>query len=222
MTTLYGILLAATIFVGVPFVFSGPSISEGSALVDGPVDAKSRQTLAGNVVPTEVASREFGSLPYSPSLLASTTKEDGSAATLIDGRSRSLSPSIRLRMPSPSTAVSLYEAAAAPEPQAWPTTRWTCLEIAEAAARQGFTDTVTVAAIAVAESGGSSDALSVTPRERSVGPLQINMRAHPAYSESCLRSLSCALAAAWKISSGGTNFAPWSVYKSGSYLGRCA
>ena len=149
------------------------------------------------------------------------TIEDGSAAALIDGRSRSLSSAIRISHGSPVTQPSVYEAVVRPEPQAWPTTRWTCLEIAEAAARQGFTDTVTVAAIAVAESGGRSDALAVTPRERSVGPLQINMRAHPSYSESCLRSLSCSLSAAWKISVRGTNFNPWTVYRNGTYEGRC-
>lgn len=37
-----------------------------------------------------------------------------------------------------------------------------------------------------------------------------------------LRSLSCALAAMWRISSGGTNFAPWTVYRDGKHEGRCA
>lgn len=100
---------------------------------------------------------------------------------------------------------------------------WSCAEIERAAVARGFSSegARTVAAIAMAESGGRSAATAITPRERSYGPLQVNVLAHPHYSEESLRSLGGAIEAAWRISNGGKSFSPWTAWTSGKSEGRC-
>lgn len=90
----------------------------------------------------------------------------------------------------------------------------------------------TAAAIALAESGGRTDAISNTayPKlpgyhppgpgaspEYSVGLWQVNRLAHPQYSTASLETQMGAARAAVQISGDGSNFSPWSTYTSGAY-----
>ena len=72
-------------------------------------------------------------------------------------------------------------------------------------------------AISYAESGFNTLANLVTTKEDSVGIFQINLRAHPEVSRACAQDPFCAAKAAYRISSNGTNFTPWTVYTSGAY-----
>jgi hypothetical protein len=94
-----------------------------------------------------------------------------------------------------------------------------CQQVADAARQAGFPEFVipVVVAISRAESGCRSDATNRTASEYSVGPMQINLMAHPEVSEDCARDFFCALRAAFRISGGGQDFSPWSVYTSGRY-----
>jgi hypothetical protein len=77
------------------------------------------------------------------------------------------------------------------------------------------------AAVAEAESGGRSNALCDScagTREFSVGPWQINLYAHPDVTESCAQDLTCAAAAAARISDRGLDWSAWSTYTSRAYL----
>ena len=91
----------------------------------------------------------------------------------------------------------------------------------------------TAAAIALAESGGNPDAILNTAYpdrpnyhppapgnlpEYSVGLWQINLVAHPSYTEAQMLTPTGNVKAALAISSGGINFTPWSTYNSGAYL----
>lgn len=71
------------------------------------------------------------------------------------------------------------------------------------------------AAIALAESGGRSDA--VGDQGTSFGPWQIHLPAHPDVTQACAMDLMCAAAATVKISSGGTNWNPWTTFQTGAY-----
>lgn len=91
------------------------------------------------------------------------------------------------------------------------------------------------AAIALAESGGESNATNIVtqaqadawnaehpegPRhgpERSFGPWQVNTLVHPAFSEQHLTDPAYNAKAAFAVSNGGTNFAPWSTFTDGTY-----
>jgi hypothetical protein len=87
------------------------------------------------------------------------------------------------------------------------------------------------AAVALAESGGckwahagptdtrpeASCTYRRTDGENSDGLWQINRRAHPEYSDADLYDASGNAAAAVAVSSGGTNFAPWSTFTSGAF-----
>jgi len=77
------------------------------------------------------------------------------------------------------------------------------------------------AAVALAESGGRSDAVcdSCVPgvREYSVGPWQINLYAHPDVTASCAMELYCAARAAASISRQGRDWSAWSTYDSGAF-----
>lgn len=83
----------------------------------------------------------------------------------------------------------------------------------------------TGAAVALAESGGRSDAVHLCPPscapgqapERSYGPWQINVLAHPGVSAACAMALACAAVAAAAISDQGRNWGPWSMYGSGAW-----
>ena len=84
---------------------------------------------------------------------------------------------------------------------------------------RGFTDSQaeTMAAIALAESGGNNGAHALTSKEDSYGIYQINRLAWPMYSVNCCRDIYCSTGAAYAISKQGTDFTPWSVYKDGKY-----
>ncbi len=71
------------------------------------------------------------------------------------------------------------------------------------------------AAIALAESGGRTDA--VGDGGTSYGLWQIHLPAHPDVSQACALDPGCAAAAAVRISSGGTDWTPWSTFVSGAY-----
>lgn len=105
-------------------------------------------------------------------------------------------------------------------------TRYTGIQIRDAAARAGFSTAPdnsgyspadTIAAIALAESGGDDQATANTSREYSVGVYQINLKAHPDISEQDARDLATSSAYVYRLSSGGTNFQPWTMYKNGGY-----
>lgn len=83
----------------------------------------------------------------------------------------------------------------------------------------GFTEdqAETMAAIALAESGGNNGAHALTSKEDSYGVYQINRYAHPSYTVNCLRDMYCSTNAAYDISNQGTNFQPWTMYKNGKY-----
>lgn len=89
-------------------------------------------------------------------------------------------------------------------------------QLTELAERAGFPDPRIAVAIALAESGGVPNALGDSGV--SVGLWQINTRAHPKYSRAHLAIPFNNALAAYEISKGGTDWSPWSVYKSGSYL----
>ncbi len=84
---------------------------------------------------------------------------------------------------------------------------------------------ITAVAVALAESGGRSDAIGdknyKVQGEQSVGPWQVNYR--PAYANDPWRDPKKNLdpafnaQAAFAISSQGSNFAPWTMYKNGGY-----
>lgn len=81
------------------------------------------------------------------------------------------------------------------------------------------------AAVAEAESGGRSGAVHLCPPdcipgqapERSYGPWQINVLAHPDISPACAMELTCAAGAAARISDQGRNWRAWSTYNSGAF-----
>jgi hypothetical protein len=76
-------------------------------------------------------------------------------------------------------------------------------------------------AVALGESGGKTDARchNCFPgvSEDSIGLWQVNRRAHPQYSETCLYDPACNARAMYAISSGGNNWRPWSQYTNGGY-----
>jgi hypothetical protein len=75
----------------------------------------------------------------------------------------------------------------------------------------------TMVAIGKAESGLRSNATLSTSREYSVGPFQINLKAHPNVSEEAARDPYQASAYAYQLSGGGKNYSPWTTYTSGKY-----
>lgn len=92
-------------------------------------------------------------------------------------------------------------------------TRQAVLDIATLA---GFPDPKLAAAIAIAESGGVPGAFVRSSREYSVGLWQINTRVHP-YSVDAMKDPLKNAAAAMQISNGGTDWSPWTTYKTGAY-----
>lgn len=80
----------------------------------------------------------------------------------------------------------------------------------------GFPDPALAASVAMAESGGHTDA--VGDSGTSFGLWQIHTPAHPEYTEAELMDATANARAAYKISSGGTNWKPWSTFNSGAYL----
>lgn len=84
----------------------------------------------------------------------------------------------------------------------------------------------TITAIALAESGGDTQAQSpVTLREDSRGLLQINMKAHGTQVDGpvtldCAYTPACAMLFAYSLSGGGRKFTDWTVFTSGAYKTR--
>lgn len=94
-------------------------------------------------------------------------------------------------------------------------------QIAAVAQRAGFRGEglVKAVAVALAESGGNPRAVGVNSdryRSRDRGLWQINSHWHPEITDAAaFNPVSCA-AAAYKISSHGTNWSPWSTWKNGA------
>lgn len=98
-------------------------------------------------------------------------------------------------------------------------------QIAGYAAGAGFKGTAeqTAIAVALAESGGNPNATNqnknsagqVTSTDR--GLWQINNVYHSEVSDSCAFSPACAATQTYRISSGGSNWTPWTTYKTGAY-----
>lgn len=74
----------------------------------------------------------------------------------------------------------------------------------------------TMLAIARAESGCRQDAVLETFREHSLGPLQINVRAHPWVTPWCARDTICASRAALVIAR-RQGLRAWTAYRTGAY-----
>ncbi len=84
---------------------------------------------------------------------------------------------------------------------------------------------VTAVAIAMAESGCVRKAKLVNGPTQGCpngsvdrGLWQINSCWHPEVSASCTYRVRCNALAAYRISSGGTDFSPWVTYNTGAYL----
>jgi hypothetical protein len=97
-------------------------------------------------------------------------------------------------------------------------------ELRALAASVGFPDPETAAAVAMAESRGNPSAQNIVTNpapgngpERSFGLWQVNTLAHPNYDEQSLLDPTYNARAALAISSGGTNWTPWSTYNHGDY-----
>lgn len=75
-------------------------------------------------------------------------------------------------------------------------------------------------AVAMGESGGDTNALNPGHggSEYSVGLWQINLLAHPQYTEAQMKDPLQNAKAMYAISSGGTNWNPWGAYTNGRYL----
>jgi hypothetical protein len=70
----------------------------------------------------------------------------------------------------------------------------------------------TAAAIAMAESGGNPNAYGDASLGGSIGLWQIYTKAHPNFNASSLYDPTYNAQAAYSVSSGGTNWAPWSTW----------
>jgi Lysozyme like domain len=100
----------------------------------------------------------------------------------------------------------------------------TLTQLQQLAAQVGFPNPALAAAVAEAESGGNPSATDIVTNpapgngpERSFGLWQINTLAHPSYNETSLLDPTYNAQAAFTISSGGTNWNPWSTYTKGLY-----
>lgn len=92
--------------------------------------------------------------------------------------------------------------------------------IASYAANAGFSgfELVEAIAIAYAESAGDPNAVGDLDLGRSIGLWQINLRAHPEYSEQELLDPQTNANAAFAIyQAAGNSFRPWSTFNSGAY-----
>jgi Lysozyme like domain len=102
----------------------------------------------------------------------------------------------------------------------------TSIGSAIAAAQQaGFSgqSLITIVSIAMAESGLNPGAQHVnSDGSLDRGILQINSRWHPEVSNACAYNVTCAFQAGYTISSRGTNFNPWTTYKTGAYSSNVA
>ncbi len=81
----------------------------------------------------------------------------------------------------------------------------------------GFPNPELAVAIATAESGRVPHAVTRSSREVSVGLWQINLLAHPEFTEEQMKVPELNAKAAYKISKHGNDWRPWTVYKTGAY-----
>lgn len=92
-------------------------------------------------------------------------------------------------------------------------------ELLYLASQAGFgQDSSTAAAIALAESDGKRTAVGDIDLGRSIGLWQINLRAHPEYSELELYDAQTNANAAYQIYSDAGGFSPWTTFRTGKYL----
>lgn len=93
-------------------------------------------------------------------------------------------------------------------------------ELEAYAAQAGFSgdSAKTIAAIAMAESGGNPNAINYNDPGGSYGLTQINAAAHGPGALAALGDPLNAFQQAFRISGGGANFTPWSTFNSGAYL----
>lgn len=82
----------------------------------------------------------------------------------------------------------------------------------------GFPDPDTAAAVAMAESRGNPSAYGDAQYGGSVGLWQVNLPSHPQYDAASLYDPWTNARAALAISSGGSNWQPWTTYRTGAYL----
>jgi len=76
-----------------------------------------------------------------------------------------------------------------------------------------------VAAIAMAESGGNTNAQNRnTDGSLDRGVLQINDVYHPEVNDACAYDAACSMRQAFRISSNGSNFTQWAAFNNKSYL----
>lgn len=106
-------------------------------------------------------------------------------------------------------------------------TRYSPRQVAQIAAGGGFRGKALTRAVAVAlaESGGNSQAVNVNSdatRSRDRGLWQINSRWHPEVSDAQAFNPTDAARAAFRISSGGRDWSPWAAWPTaaGAQLGR--
>jgi soluble lytic murein transglycosylase-like protein len=85
------------------------------------------------------------------------------------------------------------------------------------AASVGFPDPSLAAAVAMAESGGNPAAVGDPQYGGSYGLWQVNAPAHPNYNTTDLLDPTYNAQAAFAISSSGTNWNPWTTYRTGAY-----
>jgi len=77
----------------------------------------------------------------------------------------------------------------------------------------------TIVAIAMAESGGNTQAQNCNNPNGTCdrGVLQINNHFHSEVTDACAYDPACSFKAAFKISNSGINFSPWTTFTSGAY-----
>merc|ERR1712039_780611 len=95
----------------------------------------------------------------------------------------------------------------------------------EAAGHRGATGCHDAVAVALAESSGNCDAKNFNTdshHSEDRGLWQINNYWHKEVSDSCAFNCKCNAKSAYTISNKGTNFSPWSTYKSGAYKAHLA
>jgi soluble lytic murein transglycosylase-like protein len=90
-------------------------------------------------------------------------------------------------------------------------------QLQQLAVSVGFPDPALAAAVAMAESGGNPNAYGDPQYGGSIGLWQINLRAHPEYDPQKLYVPKYNAQAAYAISSGGTNWRPWTTFRNGAY-----
>jgi hypothetical protein len=93
--------------------------------------------------------------------------------------------------------------------------KMTLAQVRALAKSAGFPDPDLAAAVAMAESG--CNPMAVGDNGNSIGLWQINLPAHPEYGELALMDPQYNAKAAFAVSSHGTNWNPWTMYRNGGY-----